>query len=188
MLFGFVFGITVAIFLVVIFIVFAERYSQRFSNLDETQLRDLIFKLLIHGENYETLNFSGTNGDVFAQFKKYINSADDFGVDFVLPLVGRYAGKKPLVLETCSKNKLYCKFVETVGGWSFAFIQVNDGASICDRAIAAVIELSELDFSKNVGVSVNSTFRWRRKDKVLGNQTLSKDEPSRYDIEPDTRD
>jgi len=187
MLIGFVIGVAISILLVAIFIVFALWYSQRFRNLDETQFQNLILKLLTHGENYETLNFDEADGDAFAQFKKYIHSVDDFGVDFVFPIVGRYAGKKSQVSDICSKHNLHCEFVEAANGWFFAFIQMNDGASICDDAISAALELSELDFSKNVGVSGNSTFRWGRKGKVLGNQKLSKDAPSRYDIEPDPR-
>ena len=181
-------GITVTIILVVIFVVFAERYSQRFNNLDEAQFRDLILKLLIHGENYETLNFDETNGDAFAQFKKYIHSSDNFGVDFVFPIIGRYSGQKPKVLKLCEKYKLHCELIESENGWFFAFIQMNDGATIRDDTVYAAIELADLDFSKNVGVSENSTFKWRRKDKVLGDQKLSKGDPSRYDIRPDTSD
>ena len=185
---GIVIGLAIAVLLIALFVWFSLWFVGKFSNLDEAQFRDLILKLLIHGENYETLNFDETNGDAFAQFKKYIHSSDNFGVDFVFPIIGRYSGQKPKVLKLCEKYKLHCELIESENGWFFAFIQMNDGATIRDDAVYAAIELADLDFSKNVGVSENSTFKWRRKDKVLGNQKLSKDDPSRYDIRPDTSD
>jgi len=184
---GIVIGLVIAALLVALFVIYSLRLAGKFSELDEIGIKENVSKLLTYGKNYETLNFDEADGDAFAQFKKYIHSVDDFGVDFVFPIVGRYAGKKSQVSDICSKHNLHCEFVEAANGWFFAFIQMNDGASICDDAISAALELSELDFSKNVGVSGNSTFRWGRKGKVLGNQKLSKDAPSRYDIEPDPR-
>jgi len=184
---GIVIGLVIAALLVALFVIYSLRLAGKFSELDEIGIKENVSKLLTYGKNCETLNFDEADGDAFAQFKKYIQSVDDFGVDFVFPIVGRYAGKKSQVSDICSKHNLHCEFVEAANGWFFAFIQMNNGASICDDAISAALELSELDFSKNVGVSGNSTFRWGRKGKVLGNQKLSKDAPSRYDIEPDPR-
>ena len=185
---GIVIGLAIAILLIALFVWFSLWFAGKFSNLDEAGIRKNVSKLLIYGHNGETLNIDEAEGDAFAQFKKYIHSKSDFGVDFVFPIIGRYSGQKPKVLKLCEKYKLHCELIESEKGWFFAFIQMNDGATIRDDAVYAAIELANLDFSKNVGVSENSTFKWRRKDKVLGNQKLSKDEPSRYDIRPDTSD
>lgn len=181
---GILIGLGIAVLFIALFVRYSLWLTGKFSNLDKATVRENVSKLLIHGYNYETLNFSDAGDDVFAQFKKYIHSEDDFGVDFVFPMAGRYDGKKPRVLEICNQHNLHFELIETKDGWFFAFIQMNDGAAISNTAIDAALELAEFDFSKDIGVSENSTFKWLRKREVLGRQKLYDDDPSRYEIFP----
>lgn len=185
MLTGVLIGLAIAFIPIVLFVLFAIKYHNRFRNLDQKKLINWLNRFLLSGKNFETLNFDDLSDVKFAQFKKYIVSETDYGIDFVLPLVGEYKNARAKVMEVCEKLSLELRFIPSEHGWDFAFVEVTRDGEIISTAVEAMLSISELDFENDVGLAQNTSFEWRRKDVILGSQVLGIDDPQRYDVLPE---
>ena len=132
------------------------------------QLSRAIQRLSDFGQDLDTIVLE-TKNDEFIQFRKYILNENDWGVDFVLPLVEISASRQKEILKLAEKYDAKLVKTKTKFGWDFVFVQVTREQKPIPTLVEELIDVLDFPLSSGVGYGGGTTLKLGNRKKVLGN-------------------